>query len=325
MLLIVAHHERKSRSDQSIPLANAITIAIAHARPKTIPSQTSPLHSSKTILAMALQPPRQLDASEVRHADGRARQSADHAVDQCAESQVAADARPAAGQLRVGIPPHAELQRQGITNHNPRRWLSRNTVRSRRRNRARSLRFGRRVHQHVHARGDVQVAQLQRTRQRDHHGRINIAQTALAVRLFRRALLELILQSAGREGLGGYAAGERRVVVDVELEQVEERVVDEVDRAVDLLLHAEEELQRPAGLVACREGDVGELACGVGDVLARVTDRFVNASSFSSIVSGVIGKTYIVRFKQLTGIFSPTWYPCWINGSWAAFAAASEV
>lgn len=58
--------------------------------------------------------------------------------------------------------------------------------------------------------------------------------------------------------------------MDVELEEVEERVVDEVDRAVDFFLDAEKELEGPPGFVARREGDVGELAGGVGDVFACV-------------------------------------------------------
>jgi hypothetical protein len=56
---------------------------------------------------------------------------------------------------------------------------------------------------------------------------------------------------------------------------VEERVVDEVDCAVDVLFYAEEELERAAGFVAGREWNVGELACSVGDVLAGVTDELL--------------------------------------------------
>ena len=44
--------------------------------------------------------------------------------------------------------------------------------------------------------------------------------------------------------------------MDVELEEMEERVVDEIDGAVDLLLYAEEQLEGSAGFVAGREGDV---------------------------------------------------------------------
>ena len=110
--------------------------------------------------------------------------------------------------------------------------------------------------EHIHARGNVQVAELKRARQRDDHGRVDIAQTALSICFFRGALLELLFQSAGRERLGRYAAGQRSIVVDIEFQQVEERVVDEVDRAVDLLLYAEEQLQRAAGFIASREWDV---------------------------------------------------------------------
>lgn len=57
----------------------------------------------------------------------------------------------------------------------------------------------------------------------------------------------------------------------VELEEVEEGIVDEVDRAVDVFLGAEDELERSTRFVACWKWDVGELARGVGDVLTSVT------------------------------------------------------
>lgn len=59
--------------------------------------------------------------------------------------------------------------------------------------------------------------------------------------------------------------------MNVELEEVEEGIVYEVDRAVDVLLDAEEEFEGSSRFVTCWEGDVGELAQGVGDVLAGVT------------------------------------------------------
>lgn len=74
--------------------------------------------------------------------------------------------------------------------------------------------------------------------------------------------------------------------MDVELQQVEERVVDEVDRAVDLLLYTEEELQRAAGFIASRERDVRKLACSIGDMFASVADIRVNTivqQSFQAI------------------------------------------
>lgn len=59
--------------------------------------------------------------------------------------------------------------------------------------------------------------------------------------------------------------------MDVELEQVEERIIDKVDGAVDILFDAEVELERAAGLVACESRDVGELSRFIGNVFAGVT------------------------------------------------------
>ena len=110
--------------------------------------------------------------------------------------------------------------------------------------------------------------------------------------------------------------------MDVKLQQVEERVVDEVDCAVDVLFYAKEELERAACFVAGWEWNVGKLACSVGDVFASVTD-ILSMRCFDQFTTR--SAAYMVRFKQLTGIFSPTRYPCCTSGSWAAFAAASEV
>ena len=59
--------------------------------------------------------------------------------------------------------------------------------------------------------------------------------------------------------------------MDVELEEMEEGIVYEIDRAVDVLLDAEEEFEGSPRFVAGGEGDVGELAGGVCDVFARVS------------------------------------------------------
>jgi len=163
---------------------------------------------------------------------------------------------PATRQLSGRVPSHAELQRQRVANNDPRRRLARYTVRSRSRNRSWRNRLRRSVNQHIHACSHVQVAKLQRARQRDDHRRVDITQTALSVCFLRGSLLELIFQCAGRERLCRYAAGQGCVVVHVEFQQVEERVVNEVDCAVDLLLYAKEEFQRAAGLIASWEWDV---------------------------------------------------------------------
>lgn len=119
--------------------------------------------------------------------------------------------------------------------------------------------LGHAVQQHVHVGADVHVAQLQGAGEGEDEGDV----------LLRGQLLADDLDVGGRAG--GQAAGERRVVVDVELEQVEEGVGDEGDGAVELRLDAVLELQRLAGLVAGREGDPLQLVVGQLDVFARVT------------------------------------------------------
>jgi len=56
--------------------------------------------------------------------------------------------------------------------------------------------------------------------------------------------------------------------VDVVFEEMEELVAYKVDGAVLRLLAAKVEFERSACFVAGRKGDVLELACRVGDVLA---------------------------------------------------------
>jgi hypothetical protein len=108
---------------------------------------------------------------------------------------------------------------------------------------------------------DVHVAQLQGAGEGEDEGDV----------LLLGQLLADDLDVGGRAG--GQAAGQGRVVVDVELEQVEEGVGDEGDGAVELRLDAVLELQRLAGFVARRERDPLQLVVGQLDVLARVTAR----------------------------------------------------
>ena len=259
--------------DDSIPLANAVTVSVSSTGcRKPISAEPSSFHATQAILAVALQPTRQLHTSEVCHTDSSARQSTDHAVHQSAESQVSSYTRPTTWKLGGGIPPHTELQRQRIANNDPRGRLARDAVRSCGCNGSWRNRLRRCMNQHIHARSNVQVAELQRASQRDYHWRVDFAQTALAIGILCCSLLELIFQCAGRERLRRYAAGQRCIVVDVKLQQVEERVVDEVDCAVDVLLYAEEKLERSACFVAGREWNIGKLACSVGNMFAGVTD-----------------------------------------------------
>jgi len=139
------------------------------------------------------------------------------------------------------------------------------------------------MNQHIHARSNVQMAELQRTSQRNYHWRVDVTQTALAIGILCCSLLKFIFQCAGRERLRGYTAGQGSVVVDVELQQVEERVVDKVDCAVDVLFYTKEKLERTACFVAGREWNVGKLACSVGDVFAGVTDVLLVNRSIDSL------------------------------------------
>ena len=61
--------------------------------------------------------------------------------------------------------------------------------------------------------------------------------------------------------------------MDVELEEMEERVVYERDRAVDVFLDTEKEFERSSCLIAGWKRDIGLLASGVCDVLAGITEE----------------------------------------------------
>lgn len=52
---------------------------------------------------------------------------------------------------------------------------------------------------------------------------------------------------------------------------MEERVVYELDGAIDVLFYAENELEGSAGFVTGESWDVDEVVVLVGDVFARVT------------------------------------------------------
>lgn len=67
-------------------------------------------------------------------------------------------------------------------------------------------------------------------------------------------------------------AGKRRVAVNVELEEMEEGIGHEGDRAVDLTLSAVVELERLVGFVADGERDPLDLVLFVFDMLASCSD-----------------------------------------------------
>jgi hypothetical protein len=141
--------------DDSIPLANAITVSVSSTGCKPITTKTSSFHTTQAIFAVTLQPARQLHASEICDTDSSARQSTYHTVHQSAESQVSSHTRPTAWKLGGRVPPHAELQRQRVANNDPCRRLASDAVRSCSGDGTWRNRLWRRMHQHIHARSDV--------------------------------------------------------------------------------------------------------------------------------------------------------------------------
>lgn len=91
----------------------------------------------------------------------------------------------------------------------------------------------------------------------------------------------------------------------VELQHVEEGVVDEIDRALDILLDAKQQLQRSTGLVAGPEWDIYQMTVLVCDVLARVS---AVPKMLAMVRSPYCSATHSVLFRQLTGIGWPTLY-----------------
>ena len=85
------------------------------------------------------------------------------------------------------------------------------------------------MHQQIQIIPHMEMAQLQRPRQRHHQRRVQIALAAEGP-LLRRfvCVAEVLLEDGGGKRFGRDAAGERGVVVDVEFEEVEEGVRDVV-------------------------------------------------------------------------------------------------
>lgn len=153
--------------------------------------------------------------------------------------------------------------------------------------------LGHAVQQHVHVRADVHVAELQRAGQGEYQRDVLLLGQLLAndLDVRRRA--------------GGQAARERRIVVDVELEQVEEGVGDEGDGAIDLAFDAVVELQGLAGFVARWEGDPLQLVVGQFDVFAGITGRGESPMSASFFSAASSFATHELRFMHSTWIGAP--------------------
>ena len=59
--------------------------------------------------------------------------------------------------------------------------------------------------------------------------------------------------------------------MNVVFEQMEERIVNEVNGAIDILFHAKNEFERSACFVAGESGYVDEFVVRIGDVFASFT------------------------------------------------------
>lgn len=206
----------------------------------------------------SLEPPGQNYAHRVHASNQETGNERDQTVKDGACIDVSAQTLPLDPPLRLGQhrrrePSHGEAKRQRISNHEllgkgPSHVAQRTgAIRNGRVEDAAvvvmRVVFGHAVQQHVHVRADVHVTELQRAGQGEDERDV----------LLLGQLLANDLDVGGRTG--GQAARERRVVVDVELEQVEEGVGDEGDGAVELALDAVLELQRLAGFIAGREGN----------------------------------------------------------------------
>lgn len=255
------------------------------AVPDPLPIQAVP-EGRRTAQAAAPEPLGQDDAEEVYGAGQDAGGEGDEAVEDGARVDVAAHARPldlalGLGQGRGREPAHAERQGQRVADDQALGLAALHVaeragaVGDARVQDARVVRVDvvlrRRVQQHVEVGADVQVALLQGARERKHQRDVLLLVGGLADGL------------DVRRGPRRQAAGQGRVAVDVELEQVEEGVVDHGDGAIDLALVAVAELERLGRLVAHGKGDPLDLVVGILDVLARfsVSRRRVFVSQYA--------------------------------------------
>ena len=175
---------------QPIP-APALPPSIRHRQPiPTAAPLSHPKPAPRTHLIARIQPQStgQLDAAEIRHADGRAGPRAQQAVQQRALVDVAAVARPTRRQCRARVPPYAEAQGQRVADGDLGvARVARDAVRRRRVDGAGADAAVRRVQEQVQTVSNVQVRQLQGARQPDHQRRVQAALTA------QRALLRALI------------------------------------------------------------------------------------------------------------------------------------
>lgn len=266
--------------------------SLGHWYPPSVSDAVEPVAQwGRTSQCPALDSSGQHDAEEIHPHHTGASEERDQAVEHRARVYMTSHASPlhlalGPGQRRRGEPPDAEAQRQRVADDQPLGLaplhMAERTgaVGDARVQHATVVRvdvvLGGAVQQHVEMGADVHVARLQGAREREHEGDVLLLLGVLA------DVLDV------RRRAGGQAAGERGVGVDVELEEVEERVRHHADRAVHLGLDAVVELERFFGLVALGEGDPFDLVVvGVFDVLTRLT--VARRARWSLATVGVFG------------------------------------
>lgn len=198
---------------------------------------------------MVSESPRQFNTSEPSDGNGSSSTGTQGAINKGAEIDVSTHTGPAAWKQRIRVPAHGELERQRVSNDNPRGRLRgrRDGVCGSCGNDTRVSRLGRGMQEHVEMGTNVQMAELQCSRQSNDQGYVVVAQTALSFDRICRALRWWRVRGHWARG---DATGQGSVVVHVKLEKMEELVRDEVERAVHVLFHAKVELERSASLIA---------------------------------------------------------------------------
>lgn len=145
--------------------------------------------------------------------------------------------------------------------------------------------LGRAVQQYVEVRADVQMRQLQRAGQRKDKWYVLHLERLLAHRLDVRPWPR------------GQATRQRRVRMNVELEQMEEWVRNHRDRAVELRLDAIVELEGLARFVTGWEGNPLELVVCKLNVFASFSVKL----RVSGVCLGVVRMSFLWRLRLVHG------------------------
>lgn len=149
---------------------------------------------------------------------------------------------------------------------------------------------------------DMEMRQLQLPRQGEHQGHVFWC-------FFQSELVGCgSTQWVDGDGIGRSGretAREGCVGVDVEFEEVEERVGDGCDGAIERCVYTISEGEWLACFGASRKGDILEVVLFVLDVLAGFSEFMLASFTTGNLTSGKEQRAYIDRFKQVTGMDAP--------------------